>query len=92
MNLSRVSPLNQKILVFIEHLNLTLSLCVCSEVLPIGVNPLPMLVFDVSDVQTSLTRLLSLGAEMDGAIQYSLEGNRVGLLLTVLFLLCFRFA
>jgi len=46
--------------------------------LPANVNPSPMIVFDVNDVQTSLTRLLSLGAEMDGAIQYSLEGNKVG--------------
>lgn len=43
-----------------------------------AVNSSPMIVFDVTDVQTSLTRLLSLGAEMDGAIQYSLEGNKVG--------------
>jgi hypothetical protein len=60
--------------------------------LPADVNPSPMIVFDVSDVQTSLTRLLSLGAEMDGAIQYSLEGNKVGALtvsfqLQLLFLL-----
>lgn len=48
--------------------------------LPAEVNSSPMIVFDVSDVQTSLTRLLSLGAEMDGAIQYSLEGNKVGAL------------
>ncbi len=54
--------------------------------LPANVNPSPMIVFDVADVQTSLTRLLTLGAEMDGAIQYSLEGNKVGAILLITFL------
>ena len=53
--------------------------------LPATVNSSPMIVFDVSDVQASLTRLLSLGAEMDGAIQYSLEGNKVGALIMLLY-------
>ena len=37
----------------------------------------PILVFDVPDLQTSLTRMLTLGARMDGAIQYSLDGKKV---------------
>lgn len=59
----------------------------CSEKLPAIVNPSPMIVFDVSDVQSSLTRLLSLGAEMDGPIQYSLEGNKVGALVLLSYFL-----
>ena len=35
------------------------------------------MVFDVPDLQTSLTRALALGAQMDGAVQYSLDGNKV---------------
>lgn len=38
----------------------------------------PVMVFDVADLQTSLTRCLTLGAQMDGAVQYSLDGNKVG--------------
>eukprot|EP00890_Picochlorum_soloecismus_P004090 jgi/Picsp_1/4682/NSC_02051-R1_protein len=36
----------------------------------------PMLVFDVQDVQDSLTKMLSLGARMDGAVQYTLDGSK----------------
>lgn len=36
-----------------------------------------MLVFDVQDVQDSLTTMLSLGARMDGAVQYTLDGSKV---------------
>lgn len=36
-----------------------------------------MLVFDVQDVQGSLTTMLSLGARMDGAVQYTLDGSKV---------------
>ena len=37
----------------------------------------PVMVFNVADLQTSLTKMLELGAQMDGAIQYSLDGNKV---------------
>jgi hypothetical protein len=35
------------------------------------------MVFDVPDLQTSLTRMMALGGQMDGAVQYSLDGNKV---------------
>ena len=37
----------------------------------------PMLVFDVDNVQDRLTRLLEMGARMDGGVQYTLEGSRL---------------
>lgn len=37
----------------------------------------PMLVFNVDDVQTRLTRMLEMGAHMDGGIQYTLQGSKI---------------
>lgn len=37
----------------------------------------PILVFNVPDLQASLTNMLALGAQMDGAVQYGLDGNKV---------------
>lgn len=46
----------------------------------------PVMVFNVPDLQTSLTRMLALGAQMDGAVQYSLDGSKVKK-----FSFCFQF-
>jgi len=40
-------------------------------------NRTPMLVFDVDNVQDRLTRLLEMGARMDGGVQYTLDGSRL---------------
>lgn len=40
----------------------------------------PMLVFDVDNLQHRLTTMLQMGAEMDGAVQYTLEGSQVAVL------------
>ena len=37
----------------------------------------PMLVFDVDNLQHRLTTMLQMGAQMDGAVQYTLEGAQV---------------
>jgi len=42
-----------------------------------GGSKTPMLVFDVDNVQDRLTRLLEMGARMDGGVQYTLEGSRL---------------
>ena len=40
----------------------------------------PIMAFDVADLQATLTRMLHLGAHMDGAIQYLPEGGKVAAL------------
>lgn len=35
----------------------------------------PILAFNVDDLQATLTRVLPLGAQMDGAVQYSARGK-----------------
>lgn len=42
----------------------------------VGTSP-PMLVFDVDNLQQRLTAMLQMGAQMDGAVQYTLEGAQV---------------
>lgn len=37
----------------------------------------PMLVFDVDNVQDRLTRMLDMGARMDGGVQYTLQGSKL---------------
>ena len=37
----------------------------------------PLIVFNVPDLQGSLTTMLQLGAHMDGAVQYTVEGSKV---------------
>lgn len=48
----------------------------CSEAF-CSVGYSPHLIFNVPDLQDSLTRLLKLGAQMDGAVQYTLQGHKV---------------
>lgn len=42
-----------------------------------GTGTAPMLVFDVDNVQDRLTRLLEMGARMDGGVQYMVDGSRL---------------
>ena len=48
----------------------------------------PILVFNVQDLQHSLTKMLSLGAVMDGAVQYGADGSKVGSLFLLFLLKC----
>ena len=44
----------------------------------------PLMVFNVPDLQISLTRMLALGAQMDVAVQYTLDGNKVGSVFSII--------
>jgi len=37
----------------------------------------PMMVFDVDDLQERLVTMIQMGAQMDGSIQYTVEGSKV---------------
>jgi len=37
----------------------------------------PMMVFDVDDLQERLVTMLQMGGQMDGSIQYTVEGSKV---------------
>jgi len=46
------------------------------RVAPPHAGPSPQLVFNVDDVQESLTRLLQLGAHMEGKVHYAVDGQK----------------
>ncbi|XP_031504424.1 uncharacterized protein LOC116267018 isoform X4 [Nymphaea colorata] len=63
-----------------EGLGFTVNVCTLSDVM-MQKGYSSLLSFTVTDINATVTKLMSLGAELDGPIKYEVHGKVIGLLL-----------